>query len=291
MSCKWLNWRTLSAVFLCAVLTACGGGGGGSETNPPTEPPATSAPPAFDQSPVSQTVTAGASVTFSVTLKDAAGASYQWLRQGVEVPGATQPSYVLAQATTNDSGSRWSVRARNAGGTTVSADAELTVLPAPPEPTLSLVTGDQGGIGSLDGTGRWARFRTLSGIATDAMGNVYAADPENFTVRKIAPDGMVSTVAGTSGESGTQDGKGQAARFSELNDVTATSDGVLYVADGTRVRRIDPQGNVSTLTTSGLPAARSIAVDKQGMLIISSGSALYTLVPGGTPKLDRKSVV
>jgi len=64
---------------------------------------------------------------------------------------------------------------------------------------LALFAGDMGGSGTADGTSAAARFAFPSGVAVDGAGNVYVADFTNSTVRKITPDGVVSTLAGVAG--------------------------------------------------------------------------------------------
>jgi hypothetical protein len=83
--------------------------------------------PVIAQQPASVTVPAGSSATFSVTLQDAAGVSYQWLRNGTAIAGATQSSYSLPAVAYADYGSRFAVRALNVGGLVTSAEATLTV--------------------------------------------------------------------------------------------------------------------------------------------------------------------
>src|SRR6266571_9488204 len=68
-------------------------------------------------------------------------------------------------------------------------------------------------IGSADGTGSAARFWSASGVATASSGNVYVADTFNSTIRKITPAGVVTTLAGLAGNTGSADGTGSAARF------------------------------------------------------------------------------
>ena len=67
---------------------------------------------------------------------------------------------------------------------------------------LSLLAGDGTGMGSRDGQGASARFNQPAGLALDGAGNVFVADYGNHTVRKITPEGAVSTVLGIAGKKG-----------------------------------------------------------------------------------------
>jgi hypothetical protein len=69
--------------------------------------------------------------------------------------------------------------------------------------------------GSTDGSGAAARFSGPWNVATDGAGNVYVADTFNYTIRKITPAGVVTTLAGTAKMSGSTDGSGAAARFNQ----------------------------------------------------------------------------
>jgi DNA-binding beta-propeller fold protein YncE len=62
---------------------------------------------------------------------------------------------------------------------------------------VSTLAGSAGDAGSTDGPGRTARFSEPRGIAVDAVGNVFVADTGNGSIRQIAPDGTVSTIAGS----------------------------------------------------------------------------------------------
>jgi hypothetical protein len=74
--------------------------------------------------------------------------------------------------------------------------------------------GQPGVSGTNDGTASAARFYLPAGVATDSTGNVYVADSLNYTIRKMTSAGAVTTLAGSPGSYGTNDGTGTAARFS-----------------------------------------------------------------------------
>lgn len=93
--------------------------------------------------------------------------------------------------------------------------------------------------GFADGTGAAARFDLPWGVGVDASGNVYVADSNNNAIRKITPEGVVTTLAGAQ-TAGSADGIGAAAQFSDLYDVTADRDGNLYAIEGLRVRKMVP---------------------------------------------------
>ncbi|WP_420475669.1 hypothetical protein [Noviherbaspirillum sp. ST9] len=92
-----------------------------------------------------------------------------------------------------------------------------------------------------------ARFNQPLGLARDSSGNLYVADSANHTIRKIAPSGAVTTLAGTAGISGSNDGAGAAARFSALKGLAVDSGGNVYAVDNSAIRKISPLGVVTTL--------------------------------------------
>ena len=118
---------------------------------------------------------------------------------------------------------------------------------------VSTVAGVLETPGFNDGTALSARFFNPHGIASDSFGNVYVADRFNHTIRKLTPDGQVSTIAGAAGQEGDDDGFGTEARFFEPWGICSTSDGTLYVADtrNNKIRKITPEGLVSTFAGSG----------------------------------------
>jgi sugar lactone lactonase YvrE len=96
-----------------------------------------------------------------------------------------------------------------------------------------------------------ARFNAPTALAVGPDGTVYLTERQLHVVRKISPQGMVSTLAGREGQYGTHDGSAGRAQFNDLTSVAVASDGTVYVTDGESgaVRRISPQGKVSTLVS------------------------------------------
>lgn len=150
--------------------------------------------------------------------------------------------------------------------------------------TVSTFAGQGGSYGSTDGAGSAARFKAPLGIAADSAGNVYVADTGNATVRKITAEGVVTTLAGSAGQSGSTDGAAAMARFSSPYGVAVDGAGAVYVVESSAVvRKIAADGMVSTLAgaagTNGFTdatgtAARfsvpfDIAVDGSGNLYVS----------------------
>ena len=85
--------------------------------------------------------------------------------------------------------------------------------------------------GSTDGIGTAALFLRPSGVAVDALGNVYVADKDNHRIRKITSDGVVTTLAGSGSWGSFGNGTGTDARFSSPSGIAVDGSGNLYVAD------------------------------------------------------------
>ncbi|MNS68140.1 Virginiamycin B lyase [compost metagenome] len=102
--------------------------------------------------------------------------------------------------------------------------------------------------GSLDGPSAAATFNRPFGLAVDTDDTLYVSESGGHRIRKIAPDGTVSTFAG-SGAAMSQDGKGLAASFGAPAGIALAADKTLYVADfGTHLlRKVVPDGTVTTL--------------------------------------------
>jgi len=105
-----------------------------------------------------------------------------------------------------------------------------TIRRITPNAVVTTLAGS-GAVGSADGTGAGASFNHPRGIAVDASGTVYVADTGNNTIRRITPAGVVTTLAGTPGATGTADGAGAAASFNGPQGTAVDAAGNVYVDD------------------------------------------------------------
>lgn len=157
---------------------------------------------------------------------------------------------------------------------------------------------DRAGISTLAGTGVAgfngdnqpavsAQVNNPTGLAVDGAGAVYVADFGNNGIRKVSPDGTISTVAGsgTAGYAG-DGGPATVARLSGPRAVLPTSSGGLYIADGGNncIRYVNPAGTISTVagngtagyggdngpaTAAALNLVRGMALAPDGRLVIA----------------------
>jgi sugar lactone lactonase YvrE len=152
-----------------------------------------------------------------------------------------------------------------------------------PDGTVIVLAGSTSAdFGYADGQGAEARFAIPWGITVDANGIVYVADFLNNKIRKITPDGTVTTLAGST--YGSVDGPSNLAQFAGPIGLTVDSIGNIYVAESSKIRKITPDGTVTTVagSTGGYydgPAAeaqfsqpRGIAIDTNGNMYITDHS-------------------
>ena len=145
-------------------------------------------------------------------------------------------------------------------------------------PSGNVTTLAGSGIASYaDGQGTGASFNYPSGVAVDASGNIYVGDQQNNRIRKITPNGNVTTLAGF-GVAGYADGQGVLTNFNAPIGVAVDAIGNVYVADygNHRIRKITPSGNVTTLAGSGYKDTSGVGTYSDG----STTSASFN-VPSG----------
>jgi sugar lactone lactonase YvrE len=206
---------------------------------------------------------------------------------GVVTTIAGQP---LVAGSTNGTGSAAlfndpvGVAVDSAGNIYVAEQGNFDIRKITPGGVVTTFAGTPGSVGFADGTGAAAQFNLPTGLAVDSSNNVYVADYANDIIRKITPGGVVTTIAGKGGNSGSTDGTGTAARFNVPLGITIDANGNLFVCEekGNTIREITPAGVVTTLagtpslagSTDGTGASAlfngpsGIAVDGSGNLYV-----------------------
>jgi PKD repeat protein len=146
-------------------------------------------------------------------------------------------------------GNPYSVAVDTIGNVYVADTINSTIRKVTPAGVVTTFAGLAGVGGSANGTGSVARFNDPYGVAVDVNGNVYVADTYNSTIRKVTPAGVVTTLAGLAGTSGSANGTGSAARFNNPYGVAVDTNGNVYVADtyNFTIRKVTPAGVVTTL--------------------------------------------
>lgn len=170
------------------------------------------------------------------------------------------------------------------GALYVADSANHVIRKITPAGLVTTFAGSPGQPGTANGLGSVARFNNPTGMVADALGNLYLADTNNHTIRKITPTGQVTTVAGIARQSGYTDGAANQAQFSEPSAVAVAVDGTLYVADTSTnlIRKIDPAQIVSTLAGSpGIPGTsdgqgfEASFAQPSGLALNADGTRLY----------------
>lgn len=163
--------------------------------------------------------------------------------------------------------------------------------------SFKLWAGQPGSPGATDGPAGTARFNQPMGIAVDQQGNAYVCDRANSTIRKISPDGIVSTLAGAVGSAGAIDGSAALARFKDPSGIAVDRAGNVFVADtgNFTIRKITTTGTVSTFAgqtgASGFidgaaDLARftqpsSLSIDRADNLYVSDQDRIRKITPIG----------
>jgi hypothetical protein len=194
----------------------------------------------------------------------------------------------------------WGIAVDSAGTVYVADTAGHRIRKITPGGEVSTLAGSGASGSSTDGTGASATFWSPQGIAVDSAGTVYVA--ENGRIRKITPTGVVSTFAGNGISGSVVNGTGTNAGLSGANRVAVDLEGNLYIisqATFFSVRKITPQGVVTTLAGSGVNNGRNgfangtgtsanfsdlmnaVAVDPMGTVYVVDYRRIRKITPGG----------
>ena len=140
---------------------------------------------------------------------------------------------------------------------------------------VTTLAGQAGVTGSTDSTGTSASFSAPSGVAVDSSGFVYVADTGNSLIRKISTAGVVTTLAGQAGVTGSTDAVGTSATFYDPCAITVDSYGNVYVADwgNSLIRKISSSGVVTTIcrttTSCAFHGPHGIMADHSGNIYLA----------------------
>jgi sugar lactone lactonase YvrE len=168
-----------------------------------------------------------------------------------------------------------------------------------PQGVVSTIAGD-GTAGYADGQASQAEFDGPIGVAVDKTGNVFVADSYNDRVRLISPKGQVTTLAGAKGP-GYADGPAATALFDTPCGVAVTADGSVIVADtgNHQLRRISPEGNVSTVQAvfagdtgaTQFSSVTGLALTHDGFLYVteSDSGRVTQIAPDGTARVIARA--
>jgi serine/threonine protein phosphatase PrpC/sugar lactone lactonase YvrE len=153
------------------------------------------------------------------------------------------------------------------------ADAANNVIRHVAGNVTTTIAGMAGEYGTSDGLRERARFNDPTGVAVAGDGSLFVVDRLNATIRRIAPDGMVTTIAGRAGLLGSADGSGSAARFNAPQRIAIGPGGTLYVSDtgNHAIRRITSAGVVDTVVS----ASGGDRFDPVGLVAQGDGTILF----------------
>jgi uncharacterized protein (TIGR03437 family) len=150
-----------------------------------------------------------------------------------------------------------------------------------------------GGFSGDGGPATKAPLNSPRGVAVDLAGALYIADTQNCRIRRVGPDGTITTVAGTGSYGSSGDGgPATSAQLGYPHDVAVDAAGSLYVSDqycGSQgcVRKVNPQGTISTLVSSATVGSlypEGLTVDASGNVYVagSNDNRVLKIDPNGS---------
>lgn len=137
---------------------------------------------------------------------------------------------------------------------------------------ISTIAGSTPGFSGDAGPALAARIHGPRGLAFDPSGALVIADTLNHRVRRISPQGVITTIAGTGTPGATGDGSAAIdAELDEPSAIAVDATGAIYVADtnNNAIRRIDSAGMISTVAAGALSKPTGVAIDSAGTLYIA----------------------
>jgi sugar lactone lactonase YvrE len=239
----------------------------------------------------------GSSIALAFLLAGAASA--QSLTIGTLAGPRTGGGYVDAQGSAARFSEPTGVALEPSGSIVVADTGNHVIRRVSPDGVVTTVAGRSGLPGFADGAAAEARFNTPNGVAVDSAGAIYVADTGNHVIRRIAPNGTVTTLAGTPRTSGTADGTGAAARFTFPYGLDVDANNEIIVADTSNhtIRRVTQGGVVTTIAGSARSAGSEdgfgtqahfyyptdVAADTNGNIYVadSSNNTIRRITPEG----------
>ncbi len=150
--------------------------------------------------------------------------------------------------------------------------------------------GKPGTAGTADGPANVATFNAPHAIVTAPDGSMYVADTGSHTIRHVSSDGLVETVAGDPGISGSNDGQARAAHFNSPMGLALAGNGDLFIADtGNNTIRLLSGGNVVTI--AGVPGPGSLIDGPGNLARFSSPIGLHIATDGSLYVADSLNQV
>jgi sugar lactone lactonase YvrE len=251
----------------------------------------------ISEPPTGQIVTAGTTVLLSVSLSSPAAFSYQWQLDGTNLPTSGLLATIAGNGTqgySGDGGAATNSQLRSPFGVTADATGNVFLTDGNNQRirevgTNGIITTAAGngtpGYSGDGGAATNARLYAPYGVAVDAFGNLFIADTENYRIRRVTTNGVITTVAGngTPGYSG-DGGAATNARLYAPKGVAVDAFGNLFIADIGNIREVSTNGVITTVagnatigfsgdggaaTNARLNMPNGVAVDTFGNLFIA----------------------